>query len=1322
MAAEHSEGEVLFNGLVDEFAERYRRGERPSVREYTDRYPRLAEQIRELFPALAEIEQVKEEQRAPAPTAAEQPAADLPPRLGDYRILREVGRGGMGIVYEAEQVSLGRRVALKVLPLAASRDATALKRFQREARSAARLHHTNIVPVFDVGQQDEAFFYAMQFIPGQPLDQVIGELRRLRPAGGGLDPPAAPAGAPNPSAAALFLLTRPYPTPDSSATATSPEDPNAVAAGRPARAEPSGVSSGGRHYFLSVARIGQQAALALAYAHARGVVHRDVKPSNLLLDAAGVVWMTDFGVAKTEEDGLTRTGDLPGTLRYLAPERFDGRCDARADVYSLGLTLYELLALRPAFDARDRLRLIDQIKAGDPPRLRALDPRIPRDLETLILKATDRDPGRRYQTAGDLAEDLRRFTADEPIRARRASGAERLARWARRNRGLAAALAALALLLVTAAAASTAGVVLLSAANERERRARDAEGEARRDAEARHDEARYNLYVANVHLAQQEWENGNLAHVRELVDACVPGPGDKDLRGWEWYYLDRHRHGELRVLRGPVGDVNGVAYGPDGARLASAGDDHTVRVWDAATGAELLALKGHTDDALCVAFGPDGSHLASGGRDATVRVWPLAGGEPRVLTGHRASVHAVAFSPDGSRLASGDSAGQVRLWDLARGGLPRVLNAPGGDALGLSFRPDGARLATCGGDGAVRLWDTAGRAEPEVIKLPGVRVRAVAFSPDGSRLALGGEDGLLRVWDPAARAELRVLKGHTAKVTALAYSPDGLRLASCSLDGTVRVWDAVGGRPLRVFRGHTGEVNGVAYSPDGTRLASAGDDETVRLWDPTAAGGPLAFEGSAPSTTCLAYSPDGTKLAFSGYGRTVRVWGLASGQELRLLVGHPYTVKGLAYSPDGARLMAVDAAGVLRTWDAADGRPEVVVTGPAGHVRGSAFCGDGRRLAAGYDDGAVWTWEVAGAEPPRLFSGRAAKVDCLAYSPDGRRLAAGARDGTVRIRDAEGGGAPRVLRGDPGYVDGVAYSPDGTRLAAGGRDGIVRVWDLTGSGEPRLLRGHPGSVHSLAYSPDGSRLASGGRDGTVRVWDAVRGVELCVLPGHVGQVGRVLFSPDGTLLAWSGKDGGVRVADARPWDPSGAAGQEAHGMVEALFARPLAREGVLARLRDHKGISEAVRGQALELAGRYPDDPARFDRASRAIVRHRDVAPALCRQALAWAQTAGDRAPESSACLTTLGMAQYRVGRHAEALATLSRAEQLRGADPGDQPADLAFMAMAHRRLGHPAEARAALGRLRELMKRAPAGPGEETQDFLAEAEALLGGAAEPKR
>jgi len=400
------------DALAEEFAARYRRGERPAVSEYVERCPERGDEIRELFPALVVMERLK-------PEAAERP----PDALGEYRIVREVGRGGMGVVYEAVQETLGRRVALKVLSAGWSTSPRQLERFRREARAAARLHHTNIVPVFGVGEAGGVAYYAMQFIDGHGIDAVLRDVRRLRAGETLPDEPA--------SAAASLVADRFPDAPAVTEGAASTTSGSALA--------PSGPSA----YYRSVARVGLQIAEALAHAHHRGVLHRDIKPSNLLLDLHGNVWITDFGLAKADDsDDLTGTGDVIGTVRYMAPERFNGRSLPQSDVYGLGVTLYEMLALRPAFDAPDRLDLADQIRTRRPLAPRALDPRVPRDLETIVLKCLAKDPRDRYVSADLLVEDLRRFLADRPVRARRASGLEQAWRWARRNPALAAVGAA----------------------------------------------------------------------------------------------------------------------------------------------------------------------------------------------------------------------------------------------------------------------------------------------------------------------------------------------------------------------------------------------------------------------------------------------------------------------------------------------------------------------------------------------------------------------------------------------------------------------------------------------------------------------------------------------------------------------------------------------------------------------------------------------------------------------------------------------------------------------------------------------------------------
>ena len=406
--------------------------------------PSLADKILDLFPALVEMEGLKPGTDGPTGSFAARvgpaPDADLPERLGDYRILREIGSGGMGVVYEAERESLRAHVALKVLH-ARCRDAVSYRaRFRNEARSAARLHHTNIVQVFDFGEHEGILYYAMQYIAGQGLDRVLGDVRRLR-----AGHPAAVIGADDspPLTLAEALHTGRYQegsgtpddvTPGVTRSKTSQRDPclsmrtNDVEAApdeapsasiEEDRSSPSQISSlAGTdqiRYHREVARIGAEVAEALGYAHGRGVLHRDIKPSNLLLDARGTAWVTDFGLAKFDgSENLTETGDFVGTLRYMAPERFEGRSDARCDIYALGVTLYEMLALRPAFDDTNRARLVRRILDDTPTPLRKIDPRISLDLSTVVHKAMAREPSDRFASAAELAAELRRVVSNQP--------------------------------------------------------------------------------------------------------------------------------------------------------------------------------------------------------------------------------------------------------------------------------------------------------------------------------------------------------------------------------------------------------------------------------------------------------------------------------------------------------------------------------------------------------------------------------------------------------------------------------------------------------------------------------------------------------------------------------------------------------------------------------------------------------------------------------------------------------------------------------------------------------------------------------------------
>lgn len=558
---------------ADEFADRYRNGEYPSVTEYIQRFPEQAEELKELLPAVAMMEQLKQKEESRIDSFERLSAISGLQQLGDFRIIREIGHGGMGVVYEAEQESLGRQVALKVLSPTTLDSPKSIRRFRREAETVARLHHTNIVPVFGVGDEKGLHYYVMQLIDGEPLNDVVSALRNSSEFSNSTSKSSsqgATAGSPNsasngqahtagrassdthsePVAGDVNLtesateaaidfhvessveIQRQLDSGDEFADTVrqSPEeiarlsDPDFADTVKQAKAniaanqaesgsEDSSAANRASQqglqpaterlsalletgdYWNAVAEIGIQVARALDYAHAHGVWHRDIKPSNLLIDQSGTVWLVDFGLARIAEDSeLTQTGDLLGTLRYMSPEQVVGEFDQRSDVYSLGLTLYELLTFRPAHDASIRSRILEQISETSLTSPRTINPAIPNDLETIILKATAHDAKDRYQTAGELAEDLQRFCNGFPIKARRFSAAEQLLRWSRRNPALAWTTATTAILLVTVAAVSVLGFVTTRNAN---RELTEERGRTRLEAERAED---------NLRLALQAFE------------------------------------------------------------------------------------------------------------------------------------------------------------------------------------------------------------------------------------------------------------------------------------------------------------------------------------------------------------------------------------------------------------------------------------------------------------------------------------------------------------------------------------------------------------------------------------------------------------------------------------------------------------------------------------------------------------------------------------------------------------------------------------------------------------------------------------------------
>ena len=587
---------------------------------------------------------------------------------------------------------------------------------------------------------------------------------------------------------------------------------------------------------------------------------------------------------------------------------------------------------------------------------------------------------------------------------------------------------------------------------------------------------RHLSYVADISLAQRAVDDLEIADATGLLKPHY----SEGLRAYEWGYLWRQCHLYLLSFKASPGRVYSLSVSPDGRRLATGGDDHTIKLWDTATGQEVRRFLGHTASVMSVAFSPDGKWLATGGDDCSVLLWDSATGQKvRTFQGHTKTVASVAFSSNGK-------------W-----------------------------LATASWDGTARVWDTFTGQSKCILHLQ-TRVFSVAFSPDGKTLVTGGDDHAIKLWDTATGQEVRRFLGHTASVMSVAFSPDGKWLATGSYDGTARIWNIATGQEIRTLAKHTQPVRSVAFSKDGKTLATAGSDGTVKTWNVEMGLELHTFATAIHVPTCVAFCPDGKRLAVAGFGGMVKLFDNAVDRDELTLKGFQTSVPTVFnFSPDGTRLLSIKKDNTMQLWDTMTGQECPLFRGNKQTVAAQAISAAGTLSAvySGYDS--IKIYKTATGQDAGDIKVRYHDIHCLAFSPDGVWLAAGRRNGSVMLWDLTIGREVRTLKGHS-VINSVVFSSDGKRLAAGSWDGTAQVWDT--EDEPKVWKTvrHKSIVESLAFSPDGRSLATGGQDGKIKLWDVETGRELLNMVGHE-DICAAAFSRDGdTLMTVSREDGVIQ--------------------------------------------------------------------------------------------------------------------------------------------------------------------------------------------------------
>jgi WD40 repeat protein/serine/threonine protein kinase len=1174
---------------IAEFLQAVERGENPAPEEFLAAHPDLAPDLQSFFANRDCFQQAAgklEEEHTPVAneaTLAFQGRGVPSPKdviryFGDYELLEEVARGGMGVVFKARQVKLNRIVAVKMILAGSFAGPEDVERFHTEAEAAAQLDHPGIVPIYEVGQHDGQHYFSMGFVEGQSLAKKVAE--------GPLPPREA-------------------------------------------------------------AEIIKTVAEAVQYAHDKGVIHRDLKPGNILLDKAGKPRVTDFGLAKLTESGsdLTGTGQILGTPSYMPPEQAAAQVSAvgrLSDVYSLGAILYCLLTGRPPFQAASPLETLLQVQRQEPVRPRELNPNIPRDLDTIVLKCLDKAPTRRYPSAKALAEELQRYRDGRPILARPVGRLERFWRWCRREPAIASLSAAVTVALIAGSVISNFYSVLASKRAESERKAKikaqkladengelakinaelaKSEGQAKITAQERaSDEQQARLAAERQSRIATAEKLAVLSHAKrsdspELSLLLAVESGRATLRDEEGLLpsshselLDALSHIGGRPLVGHQAAIKAVAISPNSRWVITGSADKTARVWNLTAenpAANPRILTGHTNHVTELAISPDSRWIVTASRassyprppDTTVHIWDLAASdpaaEPRVLTGHSRVIECLAISPDGHWLVTGSYDKTARIWDLTAenpGTNPRVLSGHQDSIGSLAISPDSRWLVTGSWDNTARIWDLAAEnptAEPRVLSGHQAPIASVVISPDsrwvitvnhawsdsggrGFRPSQIRTDAVARIWDltggvPAANS--RILSG----ITNVAISPNSRWIVAWGADKAAQVWDLVVENPAaspRLLSGHQQPITSLAISPDSHWGVTGSTDKTARIWDLTAenpAASPRLLSAHQEPITNVTISPDGRWIVTTSNENTARVWDLTAenpADNSRVLSGHQGKIRSVVVSPDsrwvvvgGEDLFATNGDNTARVWDLNSGNPAAnpcVLTETRNHDRPQQQSGnnhwaispDSHWIVTQSDDRTARVWDLTARNPsadPLLLSGHQDRITHVAISPDSRWVATCSADRTARVwgLGAENRAAnATILGGHEDIIGSVEFSPDSRWIVTRSDDKSARAWDLTAGNpiaNPRVLSGHQGRITHLTISPDSRWVVTGSDDKTARIWDLTAenpAASPRLLTGHQEPITNVTISPNSRWIVTTSGENVARVWDLKAENPA----------------------------------------------------------------------------------------------------------------------------------------------------------------------------------------------